>query len=182
MIKVKAKIMDEQGIGRAVTRISHEILEKNKGTENLVIIGIKTRGVHLAERIAKKIFEIENEAIALEVIDISMYRDDLEKISPNPVIAGSDFKTDINGKVIVLVDDVIYTGRTVRAAMDAIMDIGRPGCIYLGVLIDRGHRELPIKADFVGKNVPTSKAEIVEVKLKEIDDADEVLIVEKQNI
>lgn len=177
-MKVKAKIMDEQGVNRSITRISHEILEKNKGTQDLVVIGIKTRGVYLANRIAQKIFEIEKKEINIDTIDISMYRDDLEKISNNPVVNKSDLKTDINNKVIVLIDDVIYTGRTVRAALDAIIDAGRPSSIFLGVLIARGHRELPIKADFVGKNVPTSKSEIVQVHLKEVDAVDEVLIVE----
>lgn len=168
--------MDDQSIKRAITRISHEILERNKGTDNLVIMGIKTRGVPIARRIASKIKEFEEQELDVGILDITMYRDDLEKIDYSPVVNNTILNTDINDKIIVLVDDVIYTGRTVRAAMDAIIDYGRPKAILLAVLVDRGHKELPIKADFVGKNVPTSKNEVVEVHFEETDGLDEVLI------
>lgn len=179
ILKIKAKIMDEQAIGRAITRISHEILERNKGTKDLVIIGIKTRGVTMAERIAAKIKEIEGVELPIGVLDITMYRDDIDRIEGNPIAENTISNAEINGKVIVLVDDVIYTGRTVRAAMDAIIDYGRPGSILLAVLVDRGHKELPIRPDFVGKNVPTSRAEIVDVRFVETDGVDEVVIREE---
>ena len=178
-MKIKAKIMDEQAVGRAITRISHEILERNKGTKDLAIIGIKTRGVTMAERIAVKIKEIEGVELPIGVLDITMYRDDIDRIEGNPIAENTISNADINGKVIVLVDDVIYTGRTVRAAMDAIIDYGRPGSILLAVLVDRGHKELPIRPDFVGKNVPTSRAEIVDVRFVETDGVDEVVIREE---
>ncbi|NLK73193.1 MAG: bifunctional pyr operon transcriptional regulator/uracil phosphoribosyltransferase PyrR [Clostridiales bacterium] len=178
-MKIKAKIMDEQAVGRAITRISHEILERNKGTKDLAIIGIKTRGVTMAERIAVKIKEIEGVELPIGVLDITMYRDDIDRIEGNPIAENTITNADINGKVIVLVDDVIYTGRTVRAAMDAIIDYGRPGSILLAVLVDRGHKELPIRPDFVGKNVPTSRAEIVDVRFVETDGVDEVVIREE---
>ncbi len=168
--------MDDQSIKRVITRISHEILEKNKGTEDLVIVGIKTRGVPIARRIAAKIKEFEKKELHVGILDITLYRDDLEKIDYNPIVNNTILNTDINGKVIVLVDDVIYTGRTVRAAMDAIIDYGRPSSILLAVLVDRGHKELPIRPDFVGKNVPTSKNEVVEVHFEETDGLDEVII------
>lgn len=171
--------MDEQAVGRAITRISHEILERNKGTKDLAIIGIKTRGVTMAERIAVKIKEIEGVELPIGVLDITMYRDDIDRIEGNPIAENTISNADINGKVIVLVDDVIYTGRTVRAAMDAIIDYGRPGSILLAVLVDRGHKELPIRPDFVGKNVPTSRAEIVDVRFVETDGVDEVVIREE---
>lgn len=175
-MKFKTKIMDDQSIKRVITRISHEILERNKGTENLVIVGIKTRGVPIARRIAAKIKKFEEQELDVGILDITMYRDDLEKIDYSPVVNNTILNTDINDKIIVLVDDVIYTGRTVRAAMDAIIDYGRPKAILLAVLVDRGHKELPIKPDFVGKNVPTSKNEVVEVHFEETDGLDEVLI------
>lgn len=175
-LKFKTKILDDQSIKRAITRISHEILEKNKGMENLVLVGIKTRGVPIARRIAAKIKEFEGKSLNVSILDITLYRDDLEKIDYNPIVNNTILTSDINGKVIVLVDDVIYTGRTVRAAMDAIIDYGRPSAILLAVLIDRGHKELPIKPDFVGKNVPTSKSEVVEVHFEETDGLDEVII------
>ena len=154
----KAKLMDEKAIARAITRISHEIIEKNKGIEDVILIGIKTRGIPIANRIAS--------------------RDDLKKIQLDPVINGTNIKFDINEKTVVLVDDVLYTGRTVRSALNALMDIGRPKAIQLAVLVDRGHRELPIRADYVGKNVPTSKQEIISVELLEVDGEDSVKIKE----
>jgi pyrimidine operon attenuation protein/uracil phosphoribosyltransferase len=172
----KAEIMDEQAMQRAITRISHEIIEKNKGVEELVLIGIQRRGVPLAQRIASKIKEVEGTEISVGILDITLYRDDLSLLSEHPVINGTEIGFSITGKKIVLVDDVLYTGRTVRAAIDAIMDLGRPKMIQLAILIDRGHRELPIRADYVGKNVPTSKNEVVHVKVKEIDGVNKVVI------
>ncbi|HHY91277.1 MAG TPA: bifunctional pyr operon transcriptional regulator/uracil phosphoribosyltransferase PyrR [Clostridiales bacterium] len=178
-MKFKAKIMDEQGIKRAITRISHEIIERNKGVKDVVLVGVKTRGVPFAQRLAKKIEEIEQARLEVGSLDITLYRDDLSKLNDNPIVNDTDISFDIHDKIVVLVDDVLYTGRTVRAAMDAIMDIGRPRAIQLAILIDRGHRELPIRADFVGKNVPTSKKEIVCVCFKETDQVDQVIINEE---
>ncbi|KXZ39587.1 pyrimidine operon attenuation protein / uracil phosphoribosyltransferase [Alkalithermobacter thermoalcaliphilus JW-YL-7 = DSM 7308] len=178
-MKEKARIMDEKAMIRAVTRISHEIIEKNKGIDNVVLIGIKTRGVPIANEIGRRINAIEGKQIQVGEIDITLYRDDLSKCELDPVINGSKVEFDINNKIVVLVDDVLYTGRTVRAAMDALVDIGRPKAIQLAVLIDRGHRELPIRADYVGKNVPTSKDEIVSVNVYEIDGQNYVSINEK---
>lgn len=177
-MKEKAQLMDDKAITRAITRISHEIIEKNKGIENVVLVGIKTRGVPIANRISKKIESIEGELVNTGEVDITLYRDDLKEIDVDPVINGSNIDFDINDKVVILVDDVLYTGRTVRAALDAIMDIGRPKSIQLAVLVDRGHRELPVRADYVGKNVPTSRHEIISVMLNEIDEQDSVTIKE----
>jgi pyrimidine operon attenuation protein/uracil phosphoribosyltransferase len=175
----KSKIMDADGIRRAVTRIAHEIVEKNKGTDDLVLIGIRTRGVPLAERIHKRISEFENAIIPLGLLDITLYRDDLSTIDTQPIVHETRVPFSIDGKTVILVDDVLYTGRTVRTALDALIDLGRPQRIQLAVLIDRGHRELPIRADYVGKNVPTSNKEIISVCLDEIDKAEEVLLLEK---
>ena len=177
--KTKNKIMDQDGIRRAISRISHEILEKNKGTNNLVLIGIRTRGVPLAERIQQRILEFENVKLPLGLLDITLYRDDLSTIDVQPVLHETRVPFSIEGKVVILIDDVLFTGRTVRAALDALIDLGRPQKIQLAVLIDRGHRELPIRADFVGKNVPTSSREIISVCLEETDGRDEVLLLEK---
>ena len=155
-MKEKAQLMDEKAIGRAITRISHEIIERNKGIEDVVLVGIKTRGVPIADRIGKKIQQIEGASVNTGEVDITLYRDDLKKIDVDPVINGSNVQFSIDDKIVILVDDVLYTGRTVRSALDAIIDIGRPKAIQLAVLVDRGHRELPIRADFVGKNIPTS--------------------------
>lgn len=176
----KTEIMDESAITRAITRISHEIIEKNKGVENLVLMGIQRRGVPLARRIAQKIKEVENREILVGILDITLYRDDLSLLNEHPVINGTEIDFDIANKKVVLVDDVIYTGRTVRAAIDAIMDINRPHMIQLAVLIDRGHRELPIRADYVGKNVPTSRNEIVHVNVMDIDGENSVTITNKE--
>ena len=175
-MKEKAQLMDEKAIGRAITRISHEIIERNKGIEDVVLVGIKTRGVPIADRIGKKIQQIEGALVNTGEVDITLYRDDLKKIDVDPVINGSNVQFSIDDKIVILVDDVLYTGRTVRSALDAIIDIGRPKAIQLAVLVDRGHRELPIRADYVGKNVPTSKGEIISVKLSEIDGEDSVKI------
>ncbi len=174
----KAKIMDEKAIMRAITRISHEIIERNKGIENIVLIGIKTRGIPVANRIADKIETIEGQRVQTGQMDITLYRDDLSKKQIDPIVNGTKIDFDINDKIVVLVDDVLYTGRTVRSALNALMDIGRPKAIQLAVLVDRGHRELPIRADYVGKNVPTSKSEIISVKLSECDKEDSVSIEE----
>ena len=175
-MKEKAQLMDEKAIGRAITRISHEIIERNKGIEDVVLVGIKTRGVPIADRIGKKIQQIEGASVNTGEVDITLYRDDLKKIDVDPVINGSNVQFSIDDKIVILVDDVLYTGRTVRSALDAIIDIGRPKAIQLAVLVDRGHIELPIRADYVGKNVPTSKGEIISVKLSEIDGEDSVTI------
>ncbi|MGL4912912.1 MAG: bifunctional pyr operon transcriptional regulator/uracil phosphoribosyltransferase PyrR [Romboutsia sp.] len=177
-MREKAQLMDEKAIARAITRVSHEIIEKNKGIEDIVLVGIKTRGVPIADRISKKIEQIEGCKVNTGEVDITLYRDDLKKIDIDPVLNGSNIDFDINDKIVILVDDVLYTGRTVRASLDAIMDIGRPKSIQLAVLVDRGHRELPVRADYVGKNVPTSKHEIISVKLAEIDEEDSVTIKE----
>ena len=172
----KAQIMDEQAINRAVTRISHEIIEKNKGINDLVLIGIQRRGVPLAHRIAQKIKEVEGATIPVGILDITLYRDDLSLLAEHPIIKGTEIDFSITGKKIVLIDDVLYTGRTIRAAIDALMDFGRPKMIQLAILIDRGHRELPIRADYVGKNVPTSNDEVVHVKVNEVDGENKVII------
>lgn len=181
ILKKKAEILDKAAINRALTRMSHEILEKNKGGEEIVLVGIKTRGVPLAKRLQEKIKQIESIEVPVGEIDITLYRDDLEKVSTNsdPEIKSATIDEDLSGKNVILIDDVLFTGRTVRAAMDAVMDIGRPSLIQLGVLVDRGHRELPIRADYVGKNIPTSDKEIIVVQLNEIDENDQVSIYEK---
>lgn len=178
-MKLKTEIMDEKAIDRAMTRIAHEIIEKNKGIEDIVLIGVHTRGVPLAHRLSEKINSIEGVTLPVGIIDITSYRDDKIK-EVNNGNALQDLKFSISDKKIILVDDVLYTGRSVRAALDAIIDLGRPRSIQLAVLVDRGHRELPIRADFVGKNVPTSKNEIVVVMVNEIDNKDGVSIAEEE--
>lgn len=180
--KYKAQIMDEDGIRRALTRIAHEIIEKNKGTKDLVLVGIHTRGVPLATRLADKIAQIEKDRPKVGTLDISLYRDDLTTIGDKPVINKTDIPWDIRSKNVILIDDVLYTGRTVRAALDALVDIGRPRLIQLAVLVDRGHRELPIRADYVGKNVPTSRQEVIAVRLDETDQQEQVVILETENL
>ncbi|MBI5711785.1 MAG: bifunctional pyr operon transcriptional regulator/uracil phosphoribosyltransferase PyrR [Candidatus Eisenbacteria bacterium] len=177
-LKEKAEIVDADGLRRIVTRIAHEVVERNKGVEDLVLVGIRRRGVPLAKRMAEKIQEFEGKSPSEGSLDITLYRDDLSTVAHQPVLNASEIPVDINGKIVVLVDDVLYTGRTVRAAMDALIDFGRPRSIQLAVVIDRGHRELPIRADFVGKNVPTSKKEVIGVKLTEVDGVDSVVIKE----
>ncbi len=171
------QVMDARAIERALVRVAHEILERNKDTEQLAFVGIRSRGVHLAERIRRAIQEIEaGTLVPFGVVDITLYRDDLDRGLQNPVVQGTDIPFPVEGRHILLVDDVLFTGRTVRAAMDALVDFGRPQSIQLAVLVDRGHRELPIRADFVGKNLPTSLGEEVQVRLAEVDGQDEVLI------
>ncbi len=173
------KILDQEAVRRAITRMAHEIIEKNKGVENLVLIGIRTRGVILAERLKKAIETIENKVVLNGVLDITLYRDDLTMVGAKPLVRETLIDFDINDKSIVLVDDVLFTGRTIRAALDALTDFGRPGKIELAVLVDRGHRELPIRADFVGKNVPTSRTQKIRVVLSESDNLiDEVVLEE----
>ena len=174
----KAVLMDEEAIRRSLVRISHEIVEKNKGVENIVLVGIRTRGVPIAERLADAIEKIEGTRPPVGVLDITLYRDDLSTLAYQPVVRTTELPVDISGKIVVLVDDVLYTGRTIRAALDAVIDMGRPTTIQLAVLIDRGHRELPIRADFVGKNVPTSSHEVVSVQLDTIDGEEKVVIKE----
>ena len=174
--KSKNVLLDQAAMGRTLTRIAHEIIERNKGTSDIILIGIKRRGVPLAHRLAKRIEQIEKETIPVGALDITLYRDDLKEYGEQAVVQESYFPCPINGKKVILVDDVLYTGRTIRAALDAIIDQGRPKCIQLAVLVDRGHRELPIKADFVGKNIPTSRHESIEVLLSEVDGCDEVII------
>jgi len=177
----KTTVLDNAAIGRALTRIAHEILERNKGGENLLLAGIKTRGTPLAKRLQERILKIENIEVPTGEIDITLYRDDLEyaRNDGNPKVKAAEFDISLEGRTVILIDDVLYTGRTVRAAMDAIIDQGRPSQIQLAVLVDRGHRELPIRADYVGKNIPTSLEEVVVVKLEESDQIDEVSIFDK---
>ncbi len=179
MSAMKAKrtqILDEEAIGRIISRISHEILERNKGVKDLAIVGIRTRGVHLAERIAACIKKIDQQEVPVGILDITLYRDDLTAIAEQPVVRATEINFDLNGKNIVLVDDVLFTGRTVRCALDELIDFGRPATIQLAVLIDRGHRELPIRADYAGKNMPTARSEDVQVRLKESDGLDGVFV------
>ncbi|QUG43881.1 bifunctional pyr operon transcriptional regulator/uracil phosphoribosyltransferase PyrR [Psychrobacillus sp. INOP01] len=176
----KANILDEQAINRALTRIAHEIIERNKGIEECILVGIKTRGAFLAKRLADRIERIEGKPIKTGELDITLYRDDLslKNGTEEPLVQQVDITHDVKDKKVILVDDVLYTGRTVRAAMDAVMDLGRPSQIQLAVLIDRGHRELPIRADYVGKNIPTSSSERIVVKVTETDEVDAVTIYE----
>lgn len=169
-------VMDAQAIERALTRVAHEVLEHNKGTEGLALVGIRSRGVHLAERLRDKIQGIEGVQVPTGIMDITLYRDDLSRSKQQPEVKGTQIPFAIEGKRVVLVDDVLYTGRTIRAALDALMDFGRPLNVQLVVLIDRGHRELPVRADYVGKNLPTAVTELVHVRLKESDGHDEVVI------
>ena len=176
----KAKIMDKEAINKALIRISHEILEKDKDTGGLAIIGIRNRGEFLAKRIASEIKKIDNIDIPLGAMDITLYRDDLTQVAEQPVVKETVIDFDINDKRIILVDDVLFTGRTIRCALSELIDFGRPRNIQLVALIDRGHRELPIRADYVGKNVPTALGEVIEVKLEETDGIDEVLLCQKK--
>jgi pyrimidine operon attenuation protein/uracil phosphoribosyltransferase len=177
-MNVKKKLLDATRMDRAIRRMALEIVERNRGTDDLIIIGIRTRGVPIAERIAREIERIEG-PVPFGILDITLYRDDLTTIAPQPVVKPTKFPEPIDEKIVVLVDDVLYTGRTVRAALDALIDFGRPKAVQLAVLIDRGHRELPVHADFIGKVVPTDQKEVNKVKLKESDGEDEVLIMEQ---
>ena len=177
----KARIMDKAAIERALKRIAHEIIEKSKGTRDLAVVGIRKRGAYLAERVAAYIEQIEKIKVPVGILDITLYRDDLTKVSEQPQVHKTEIDFDITGKKIILVDDVLYTGRTIRCALDALIDFGRPKYIQLAVLIDRGHRELPIRADYIGKNVPTASKETVQVKLEQVDAKDEVAILEQSD-
>jgi pyrimidine operon attenuation protein/uracil phosphoribosyltransferase len=179
-LREKTQVLDETGIDRALTRIAHEILERAGGTDGLALVGIRTRGVSLARRIAQRLQAIENAKVPVGALDITLYRDDLGLKAETPILRGTDIPFPVGGQTVVLVDDVLYTGRTIRAALDAIMDLGRPRMIQLAVLIDRGHRELPIRPDYVGKNVPTSGREHVAVRVEEADGRDEVVIEEPE--
>ena len=175
-------VMDADRMSRALTRIAHEILERNRGVDELALVGIRTRGVPIARRLARALKEINGDDVPTGALDITLYRDDLMRhaVGPQPVVRRTEIQFSIDSRTILLVDDVLYTGRTTRAALDALIDFGRPKSIQLVVLVDRGHRELPIKADYVGKNVPTSRQESVQVKLRELDGADEVVLQGKE--
>lgn len=184
-IKIRGEIMDAAGLNRTLSRLAHEILESNRGIENLVVVGIRTRGVQLAQRLIERIESIEGRKLPLGSLDVTLYRDDLAyrqdallSRTKQSRIQATDIPFDLEGKIVILVDDVIYTGRTIRAAMDALMDFGRPAKIRLAVMIDRGHRELPIRPDFVGKEVVTTTGEEVRVQLANVDGVDGVLLVE----
>ena len=179
-MKEKSKILDKEALSRSLMRIAHEILEKNKGAQGLCLIGIRNRGAYLAKRLGACIESIDRNGVPVGILDITLYRDDLTLIAEQPVVRKTEIDFDITDKAVVLVDDVLYSGRTIRAALDALIDFGRPGSIQLAVLVDRGHRELPIRADYVGKNIPTAKDEQVEVRLMETDGIDEVVVVEKE--
>jgi pyrimidine operon attenuation protein/uracil phosphoribosyltransferase len=177
-LREKGRLMSSSEIERTLVRLAHEIVERNNGSANLGLVGIKRRGVPLAERLSKLIATIEKTPVDTGVLDISFYRDDLSTAGARPIVEKGEVGFDVNGRDIILIDDVLYTGRTIRAALDALFDHGRPKSVQLLVLIDRGHRELPIEARFIGRTVPTSRREIIEVKLREIDDDEQVLLVE----
>ncbi len=172
----KAKVLDGEAIRRALIRIAHEIVEHHKGTEGLALVGIRTRGALLAQRLAKEIASIDGHPVPVGILDITLYRDDLSRIAPNPVVHATEIPFDVTELHLVLVDDVLFTGRTIRAALNAISDLGRPKTIQLAALVDRGHRELPLRADYVGKNIPTNLQERVEVRLNELDEKEEVVL------
>ncbi|MFH1097218.1 MAG: bifunctional pyr operon transcriptional regulator/uracil phosphoribosyltransferase PyrR [Candidatus Desantisbacteria bacterium] len=178
-LTIKSRIMDVTELSRTILRLSYEILERNKGTQGLAIIGIRSRGVPIAERIVKNIASAENCPLEMGILDITLYRDDLTTISNQPVVKPTQIPFDITGKKIILIDDVLYTGRTVRCALDQLMDFGRPASIQLAVIIDRGNRELPIQADYIGRVVATTKNEVIEVRVEEVDGCDEVLVCER---
>ncbi|MHB8578905.1 MAG: bifunctional pyr operon transcriptional regulator/uracil phosphoribosyltransferase PyrR [Ignavibacteriaceae bacterium] len=180
-MNIKSKLVDQNGLERIVTRIAHEILERNKGSKNLVLMGMRTRGEYLAKRLFEKIKEIEKIELPFGILDVTLYRDDFRVRLKQPEVSVSNITFNINEKDIILVDDVLFTGRTVRSALNAIMDMGRPNTIQLFVLVDRGHRELPIRADYVGKNIPTSINEEVKVKMSEVDGEDAIYLMEMEN-
>ena len=180
-MRTKSNLIDKEGLDRILTRIAHEILEKNKGSKNLVLVGMRTRGEYLAKRIQQKIKSIDNVDLPFGILDVTLYRDDFRMRLKQPEVSVSNITFDLNEKDIILVDDVLYTGRTVRAALNALMDLGRPASIQLFILVDRGHRELPIRADYVGKNVPTSQNEEIKVKVDEVDGEDAIYLIEVEN-
>ena len=175
-VREKAEVLDAEGVRRAITRIAHEIIERNGGAQDLVLVGILRRGTPLAHRLKERIQQFEGVDVPVGSLNITLYRDDLQSISHQPIVGASNIPVPVDGKSVVLVDDVLFTGRTVRAALDELIDFGRPRSIQLAVLVDRGHRELPIRADYVGKNVPTSRREVILVKVKDIDGVDGVWI------
>jgi len=176
MRQLKAQIIDQEGFDRTITRLAHEILERNKGAGNIVIVGIRTRGEFIARRIARIIEQVEHTTLNIGSLDITLYRDDLLGKLEQPELKGTEILFDLNGRDVILIDDVLFTGRTIRAALDELIDLGRPRTIQLAVLVDRGHRQLPIRAEFVGKNIPTSAQESIRVHVKEIDGEDAVLL------
>lgn len=178
-MNVKKRLLDAPRMHRAIRRMAIEIVERNRGIDDLIVVGIRSRGVPIGERIAKEISEMERAPVSFGILDITLYRDDLTTIAPQPVVKPTKLPEPIDDKIVVLVDDVLYTGRTIRAALDALIDFGRPKAVMLAVLIDRGHRELPIHADVIGKTVPTDANEVIKVKMAELDGEDEVLIMEK---
>lgn len=178
---IKSKLVDQKGLERIITRIAHEILERNKGSKNLVLMGMRTRGEYLARRLFEKIKDVEKIELPFGILDVTLYRDDFRVRLKQPEVSVSDITFNINEKDIILVDDVLFTGRTVRSALNAIMDMGRPNTIQLFVLVDRGHRELPIRADYVGKNIPTSINEEVKVKVSEVDGEDAIYLMDMEN-
>ena len=180
-MRTKSKLVDKEGLDRILTRIAHEILEKNKGSKNLVLVGMRTRGEYLAKRIQQKIKSIDTVDLPFGILDVTLYRDDFRMRLKQPEVSVSNITFDVNEKDIVLVDDVLYTGRTVRGALNALMDLGRPASIQLFILVDRGHRELPIRADYVGKNVPTSQNEEIKVKVDEVDGEDAIYLIEVED-
>ena len=179
-LATRIRVLDAASIDRSLTRIAHEILERNKGLRAIGLVGVQTRGVPLARRLAARLGAIEGVAPPVGVLDINLYRDDLSRIADHPILKRTEIPYDLDDAIVILVDDVLFTGRTVRAALDALMDLGRPRQIQLAVLVDRGHRELPVRADFVGKNLPTAETERVDVRLTETDDEDEVVIVKDE--
>jgi pyrimidine operon attenuation protein/uracil phosphoribosyltransferase len=178
-MNVKKRLLDGARMHRAIRRMAIEVVEKNRGIKDLIIVGIRSRGVPIGERIAKEIESMESQPVPFGILDITLYRDDLTTIAPQPVVKPTKLPEPIDDKIVVLVDDVLYTGRTVRSALDALIDFGRPRAVMLAVLIDRGHRELPIHADVIGKTVPTDADEVIKVRMAELDGEDEVLIMEK---
>ncbi|MBN1541157.1 bifunctional pyr operon transcriptional regulator/uracil phosphoribosyltransferase PyrR [candidate division KSB1 bacterium] len=176
--KIKAKIVDAEGVERTIVRLAHEVIERNRGAKEIVVIGLRTRGVTIGRRLVEKIKAIENFDVPFGVLDVTLYRDDFRRRLKQPVIQISDIPFAIDEKHVILVDDVLYTGRTMRAALDALMDLGRPASVQVAVFVDRGHREMPIRADYVGKNIPTSVGEEIQVRLKQVDQEDCVLLVE----
>lgn len=174
------EVVDQVTMKRALTRITYEIIERNQSIEEIVLVGIKTRGIYIAARIAERLKQLENIEVPVGELDITLYRDDKKEIAQEPELHSSDIPVSLEGKEVILIDDVLYTGRTIRAAMDAVMDFGRPRKISLAVLVDRGHRELPIRADYVGKNIPTSKKEEILVEMQELDGQDRIMILNEE--
>jgi pyrimidine operon attenuation protein / uracil phosphoribosyltransferase len=179
-MNVKSQVVDQQGFERTLTRLAHEIMEQHRGASSVALVGIRTRGEFLARRLATRIEQMEHRPVEIGFLDITLYRDDLRGRLDQPLLKGTEIAFDVTKRNIILIDDVLFTGRTVRAALDALIDLGRPATIQLAVMVDRGHRELPIRADYVGKNVPTSELEEVRVLMKEVDDADAIVLIDAE--